>query len=103
MLLACYRSAMSNLQIKNVPEALHVRLRERAAAEGTSMRDYVLRVLEGELRLDSLDEWFEEAEQLEPLASSVSTGEIVDLIEEGREERTQQILDAISERRQGDD
>lgn len=94
---------MGNIQIKNVPEALHARLRERASGEGVSMRDYVLRVLERELRLDSLDQWFEEAERLEPLTEGASAEEIADLVREGREERTRQLLDAAHDRPRGED
>jgi len=45
---------MSNLQVKNVPDALHDRLRERAAEDGCSMSDLVLRSVEREL---SRGEW----------------------------------------------
>ena len=39
MLLSCYCHAMSNLQVKNVPEAVHDELRRRADARGITLRD----------------------------------------------------------------
>ncbi len=47
MLGACkYDEHMKMLQIRNVPEDLHRRLKARAAIEGTSLSEYAL----GELR-----------------------------------------------------
>jgi len=47
MLRACkYGEHMKMLQIRNVPEDLHRRLKARAAIEGTSLSEYAL----GELR-----------------------------------------------------
>ena len=47
---------MSSLQVKNVPEKLHDRIRQRAAAEGFSLSDFALRSVERELsRVDWLD------------------------------------------------
>jgi len=37
---------MANLQIKNLPDDVHAELRRRAGAEGTTIRDYVVRLLE---------------------------------------------------------
>ena len=41
------------IQIRNVPEALHRRLRVRAATEGVSMSHYVLREIERALERPS--------------------------------------------------
>jgi hypothetical protein len=42
MLRACYKHAMANLQVKNVPEALHRKIRRLAKQEGKTLRDVVL-------------------------------------------------------------
>lgn len=43
MLRTCdYADRMSNVQIRNVPEELHRRLRARAALEGTTVSDLLL-------------------------------------------------------------
>ena len=53
MPLSCYRHDMANLQVKNVPDALHERLRRHALENGCTMSSVVLTALERELeRLD---------------------------------------------------
>ena len=37
MLLACFTVAMSNVQVKNIPDDLHELLRERVAAQHTTL------------------------------------------------------------------
>lgn len=40
---------MSHLQVKNIPESLHDRIRQRATEEGCTLSDFVLRSVESEL------------------------------------------------------
>ena len=47
------------IQIRNVPEALHRRLKARAAMEGVSMSRYVLREIERSLERPTRREWLE--------------------------------------------
>ena len=47
------------IQIRNVPEALHRRLKARAALEGVSMSRFVLREIERALERPSRREWIE--------------------------------------------
>lgn len=42
------------MQIRNVPEATHARLKERAAAAGKSLNSYMLQMLEREVEEDSI-------------------------------------------------
>ncbi len=49
MLLACYNHAVANLQVKNVPEALHDRLRRHARANNCTISAAVLTAVEREL------------------------------------------------------
>lgn len=49
MLGACYTPPVANLQVKNVPDALHRKLRRYADQEGRSLRDLVLSVLQKEV------------------------------------------------------
>ena len=72
---------MSNLQVKNVPEALHDRLRERAAEEGCSLSDFVLRSVEREL---SRGEWLRRLRQRPSVDLDVRASA---LIEEERRNR----------------
>lgn len=46
---ACYRHAMANLQVKNVPEDLHRRLRAIATRRGKTVRDVVLEAVRREV------------------------------------------------------
>jgi plasmid stability protein len=88
---------MSAIQIKNVPPELHDRLRERARREGRNMSEYALDVLERDLALPTTREWLERLREDEPVPG-ITSGEIVSLIHEGRAERDEQILRAISDR-----
>lgn len=48
---------MANLQIKNLPDDVHDELRRRARMAGSSMRDYVLRLILQDQATPSRDEW----------------------------------------------
>ncbi|MBD7918464.1 hypothetical protein H9657_09265 [Cellulomonas sp. Sa3CUA2] len=48
---------MATLQVKHLPEELHARLAERARRSGTTMSDYVTRLLERDLERPTVDEW----------------------------------------------
>lgn len=95
MQTACYPHAMSAIQVKNVSPELHSRLRARARAEGRSLSEYVLDVLERDLTLPTMREWLTQLEHDEPV-SGVSSEQIVQTIREGREQRDAQIQRAIS-------
>ena len=88
---------MSAIQIKNVPPGLHERLRERARNEGRNLSEYVLGVLERDLRMPSTHEWLERLKQDETV-QGIGSDEVVRLIHEGRAERDEQILRALSGR-----
>ncbi len=49
MPLSCYNHAMANLQVKNIPDALHDRLRRHALENNCTMSTVVLTALEREL------------------------------------------------------
>lgn len=87
---------MSAIQVKNVPTDVHGRLRERARTEGTTISQYVLAALERDLAVPSTREWLESLRQ-DP-ATAIAPGEVARLIREGRDERDEQILSAISHR-----
>lgn len=87
---------MSAIQVKNVPEDLHRRLRERAGREGRSLSEYILETLERDLAVPSTREWLDRLKG-DP-GVDIERGEVVRLIEEGRVEREEQILRAVSAR-----
>jgi hypothetical protein len=79
---ACYYHAVSIIQVKNVPPAMHGELRRRAEQEGLTIRDYVLKLIERDQRLPSKADWLSRVAELEPVAVSQSAAEV---IREGRE------------------
>lgn len=86
---------MSNIQLKNVPDHVHERLRERARREGMAMRDYALRVLERDLAKPTLGEWLDRVAARDAEAETLSSEDVVAAIRAGRDERTRQILEAV--------
>jgi plasmid stability protein len=86
---------MSAIQIKNVPEGMHDRLRERAHGRGQSLSDYVRRLIEVDLALPTTEEWLENVKKREPVRG-VSSEQIVEFIHEGRRERDEQIWNAVT-------
>jgi hypothetical protein len=95
MLLACYDHAVSIIQVKNVPAAMHVELRRRAGQEGLTIRDYVLKLIEEDQRLPSKTDWLDRVAQLEPVTVSRSAAET---IRAAREERDRELESRIGER-----
>jgi plasmid stability protein len=88
---------VSAIQIKNVPPELHERLRERARRDGRNLSEYALGVLERDLTVPTTREWLDRLRQDEPV-QGISSEDIVSLIHEGRAERDEQILGALSGR-----
>jgi hypothetical protein len=55
---------MATLQIKNMPDELHRKLKERAQSRHMSMADYATQVLLTDLQYWPLAEWAEATEKL---------------------------------------
>ena len=58
-----YSRDMSSVQIKSVPDDVHAELRRRAANEGKSLQEYLLKRLVDEARRPSLDDLLSRAGQ----------------------------------------
>lgn len=58
---------MSAIQVRDVPPALHRRLRERAAADRLSLSEYVLKLLERDVGKLSTREWLASLADREPV------------------------------------
>jgi hypothetical protein len=86
---------MSAIQVKGVPAELHERLRARARSEGRSLSDHLLYLIERDLALPTTREWLAELKRSDPV-TNVSREDILESIREGREQRDEQILAAIS-------
>ena len=72
------------LQIRNVPDAVHRRLKARAAHLGVSMSDYVLREIERLLEKPTREELVSRIAQLPPIELDPSPSEILREEREGR-------------------
>lgn len=59
---ACYRHDMATLQVKRVPDDLHAAVKARAAAEGVTVSELILRVLRQTVERPSLQSWIDDVE-----------------------------------------
>jgi plasmid stability protein len=59
---------MSTIQVRNVPEDLHRRLKARAAGQGRTLSDYVLDELRVAADRPTMSEWLAAVETLPPPA-----------------------------------
>ena len=75
---------MSLIQIRNVPEDVHRTLKVRAAAEGTSLSDYVLREITRAARTPTPAELDARIRARKP--AGVTTEDILAARDEGRRE-----------------
>lgn len=81
--------AMPALQVRDLPDDLHRRLRERARDERLSISEYVLDLLERDLALPSRREWLSTVASREPVAVDAASA-----VNAGREERDSEIASA---------
>ena len=81
MILSCYCHDMANLQVKNIPDSLHKRLRRYAKRHNTTLSDIVLEAIEKEL---TRGEWLERFSKRPGTDLGVSAAS---LLEEERMER----------------
>lgn len=77
--------AVQTLQIRQFPDDLKERLRERARQADLTMGEYVIQLLRRDLAQPTVDEWLARLEQLPPHDDLPFGG--ADLVAEGREER----------------
>jgi antitoxin FitA len=67
----------THIQIRNVPENLHRKLKARAAEKNMTMTDYVKQLLEREIQKPTLAEMTERLRKLPPVITSESAAEII--------------------------
>lgn len=65
------------IQIRHVPDVLHRRLKARAALEGMSLSDYLLRELAALADQPTLREFFERARRREPVMLQESPESVI--------------------------
>jgi hypothetical protein len=83
---ACHIHAMANLQVKNIPDTLHKRLRHYAQKHRCTLSEVVLIALEREL---ARREWHERLAQrpITDLGASAAS-----LLEQERQQRERELL-----------
>ena len=84
------------IQIRHVPDALHRKLKERAADRGLSLSDYLRRELEQMAAQPSWADISTALDQIEPVRPGTS---IVGLLEELRGERAAELEERTRPRR----
>lgn len=90
MHIACiHPDRMVMLQIRNVPDELHRRLKARAALAGQSLSEYALAELRRSLEKPTRAEVLERIAALPPV--DVTVDEVVEGIRADREERSAQL------------
>ena len=72
------------IQIRNVPEALHRKLKARAALEGTSLSDYLLQEAERLAEVPTLAEMKARLARLKPVVTRISPAAAVRAERDGR-------------------
>jgi antitoxin FitA len=77
------------IQIRNVPDDLHRRLKIRAAAAGKTLTDYLLEEVTRIAEKPTLDELWQRIKSRAPV--NVPEGSIADAIRAGREEREDEL------------
>jgi plasmid stability protein len=87
-----HNAVMPNVTIRNVPVEVHAVLSRRAAAAGQSLQQYLVDLLEQQASTLTTDEWLAQVEA--GLQGSTASGgwDIVELIHQGREERSARTL-----------
>jgi hypothetical protein len=82
---------MKTLQIRNMPDDVHARLKARASLEGRSLSEYCLSELRRSLEKPTWAEWLEQVRR-DPPVEGISSEEIVAIIHAERDEREEQLL-----------
>jgi plasmid stability protein len=75
---------MTMIQIRNVPDALHRRLKARAAEAGMTLSDYLLAELEALAVRPTMQEWLARSETWEPVEVDESPAEAIAAERAGR-------------------
>ncbi|MGH9415809.1 MAG: FitA-like ribbon-helix-helix domain-containing protein [Terriglobales bacterium] len=65
------------VQIRNMPDALHRKLRTRAAADGRSLSEYLLRELKKLAAQPTMEEWLERAAQLPRVHGNIDYAKLI--------------------------
>jgi len=65
------------IQLRNVPDELHKKLKARAAAEGMSLSDYILKDVKIQADLPTMKEWLDGLKDLTPIITKETSAETI--------------------------
>lgn len=65
------------IQIRDIPDELHGKLKARAARAGMTLSDYLKKELERSAELPTLQEWLERVHQAPPIRAGKTAAEII--------------------------
>ena len=68
---------MTNIQIRNVPDAVHKKLKERAACAGMSLSEYLLRDLKASAERPTMEEFLQRLAGRPEVKLSVNVADIL--------------------------
>jgi plasmid stability protein len=71
---------MATLQVKNLPDDLATRLRERATDEGVTLSEYVTRLLRRDLDRPSVKQWLAHHSGVGPARPPIDTIALLDAV-----------------------
>ena len=66
-----------HVQIRNMPEPTHRKLKARAAEQGLSISEYLKRLIDSDLKKPSWDEMVRRMKALEPMELPISSAELI--------------------------
>ena len=72
------------IQIRDIPDDLHRRLKAQAAEEGMSLSDFIKRELLRNIERPTMQEWLERAQQTEPLSVNRTFAELIRELRDSR-------------------
>jgi plasmid stability protein len=72
------------IQIRNVPEDIHRKLKSRAALAGLSLSDYILRDIRRSTAEPTMEEWLELVARLRPVKTRESSAAAIRAIRDSR-------------------
>jgi len=75
---------MAHIQIRNVPDALHRRLKSRAAQAGMSLSEYLLAEVRRSAETPTMEEFVVRARGRKPTSPEESSAEIIRRLRDGR-------------------
>lgn len=88
---------MTTLTIRDVPENQVNVIKRRAEREGQSMESYLRKFIERETACMTPAEWAEELRKNPPVKSPVTHEDVMEAIDQGRQERDRREADRLAD------